>query len=280
MTPREERGALEATLRTYQALWSETDATRRGELMTKCLDEDVEIVGPGYLARGFREFEEHVARFQREQPGSKPMLASGIDAHAGWARFAVNVMAPDGAVIGRALDIVEFGGDRRIRRLIAFWGPLPPLAHASAPASEDALFKLEVHDDVPADLARIIDEGLGEENERAAFMGDVQSLACFARDASGEVIGGTVGRTWGECCQLQQLWVTPLARRTGVGTRLVQRFEEYARTRGCRTFYLDTFSFQAPAFYRKLGYTPVLEIAGFAPDIVHYTMMRRLAQQT
>jgi GNAT superfamily N-acetyltransferase len=276
MTSREEKPVLEAMLRTYEALWSETDAARRGELMTKCLDEDVEIVGPGYFARGYREVEEHVARFQREQPGSTPTLASGIDAHTDWARFAVNVVAPDGSVIARALDIVEFGSDRRIRRLIAFWGALPGLPHGSTPRPDDALFSLEVHDDVPADLARIIDEGLGEENERAAPMGDVQSLACFARDASGEVIGGTVGRTWGECCQLQELWVAPAARRAGVGARLVQRFEEHARTRGCRTFYLDTFSFQAPAFYRKLGYVPVLEVEGFTQDIVFYSMMKRL----
>jgi len=107
-------------------------------------------------------------------------------------------------------------------------------------------------------------------------MGDVQPLATFARDASGEVIGGAVGRTWGECCQLQQLWVVEPARRAGVGTALVRRFEEHARARGCCTFYLDTFSFQAPAFYRKLGYEPVLEIAGFTHDIVFYSMMKQL----
>lgn len=280
MTTREDKAALQATLQTYEALWSETDAARRAELIAKCLDENVEIVGPGYLVSGHEALAEHVARFQHAQPGCRSMLASGIDAHSGWARFAVKVEAPDGAVIARGFDVVEFGTDQRIRRLIAFWGALPPLASAPVPMADSGSLTLEVHDDVPSEPARIVDHGLGEDNERAAPMEDVHPLACFARDPSGEVIGGAIGRTWGECCQLQQLWVAAPARGAGVGTRLVRRFEEHACARGCRTFYLDTFSFQAPAFYRKLGYVPVLEIAGFTQDIVFYSMMKRLDPRT
>jgi len=139
-----------------------------------------------------------------------------------------------------------------------------------------AVPRLEVHDDVPAQLAHIVDQGLGEANQRAAPIGDVRRLACFAHAADGQVIGGAIGRTWGQCCELQQLWVDAEHRGTGIGARLVHRFEQHAIGRGCRTFYLETFSFQAPAFYRKLGYAPVLEIAGFTPDIVRFTMMRRL----
>jgi GNAT superfamily N-acetyltransferase len=249
-------------------------------LIAQCLDDEVEIVGPGYLVRGHQAVEEHVARFQRAQPGSRPLLASGIDAHSGWARFAVRVEAPDGAVIARGLDIVEFGSDQRIRRLIAFWGALPRLEPKAAPTAEGGSLSLETHDDVPAEFARIVDDGLGADNERAAPMEDVHPLASFARDANGAVIGGAIGRTWGECCQLQQLWVAAPSRGAGVGTRLVRRFEEHACARGCRTFYLDTFSFQAPAFYRKLGYAPVLQIEGFTRGIVFYSMMKRLDLRT
>jgi len=280
MTTREEKAALRATVQTYEALWSETDATRRAELIAKCLDEDAEIVGPGYLLRGHQVIAEQAARFQREQPGSTPTIASGIDAHSGWARFAVAVEAADGTVIARGLDIVEVGANGRIRRVITFWGALPTLAPAPWPPPDDASFALEVHDDVPSELARIVGDGLSEDNERAAPMEDVHPLACFVRDVSGEVIGGAIGRTWGECCQLQQLWVAAPARGAGIGTRLMRRFEDHACTRGCRTFYLDTFSFQAPAFYRKLGYAPVLEIAGFTHDIVFYSMMKRLGPRT
>ena len=133
---------------------------------------------------------------------------------------------------------------------------------------------LTVHDEVPRAEGEIVDAGLGASNAAAAPLHDVQPLSCFARLASGAVIGGAVGRTWGACCELQQLWVEPRYRRNGVGARLVREFERGALARGCRTFYLETFSFQAPSLYRSLGYEVRLEIEGYAPEIRKYVMVR------
>ena len=132
-----------------------------------------------------------------------------------------------------------------------------------------------VHDDVPNDAGRIVDDGLGYSNEAAAPVHEVQRLSCFAATAPGAVVGAAVGRRWGECCELQQLWVDPGYRRRGVGSRLVRLFEERAAEHGCRTFYLETFSFQAPQFYRSLGYHAAAEIGGFPGGIVKYLMLRR-----
>jgi hypothetical protein len=54
----------------------------------------------------------------------------------------------------------------------------------------------------------------------------------------------------------------------------VQLFEAQARARGCRTYYLETFSFQARPFYERLGYAVELEIRGYAPGIAKLVMMR------
>ena len=139
-----------------------------------------------------------------------------------------------------------------------------------------------LHDDAAgADraAARLIDTGLGEANDAAAPLHEVRALACYARDDAGDVIGGAVGRTWGACCELQQLWVTPARRRAGLGAALVRRFEALAAVRGCDTFYLETFSFQAPSLYRRLGYEMAATIAGFAPGIEKHLMLKRLAAQ-
>jgi len=117
--------------------------------------------------------------------------------------------------------------------------------------------------------------GLGASNAAVAPVHEVQGISCFARIASGELVGGAVGRTWGECCELQQLWVHPTYRRPGIGTSLVKALEQRGEARGCRTFYLDTFSFQAPALYRSLGYEVAHALHGFAPGVVKYTMVRR-----
>ena len=135
--------------------------------------------------------------------------------------------------------------------------------------------KFTLHDELPAADARRVDEGLGESNAKAAPIDGVRPLACFARTTDGEVAGGAVGRTWGECCELQQIWVGEGRRKQGIGTRLVREFERGGAARGCNTFYLDTFSFQAVAFYRGLGYEPVLEIPGFPAGITKYVMLRK-----
>jgi GNAT superfamily N-acetyltransferase len=134
------------------------------------------------------------------------------------------------------------------------------------------------HDDLPRDDARVVDTGLGEFNEQAAPLSGVRPLACFARDARGAVVGGAVGRTWGTCCELQQLWVAVEHRRMGLATRLVAMFEARAIERGCRLFYLDTFTFQAPAFYRQLGYASTHELHGFPDGIVKHLMTKRIAR--
>jgi GNAT superfamily N-acetyltransferase len=137
---------------------------------------------------------------------------------------------------------------------------------------------IDVHDDVPDGPAAIIDAGLHASNlAAAASLQDVQGLSCFAHAPSGQVIGGAIGRTWGACCELQQLWVHEAHRRQGLGAALVSAFHARAETRGCQTFYLTTFSFQAPRLYQSLGYQMVATVDGFAPGVRKHTMVRQRA---
>lgn len=135
-----------------------------------------------------------------------------------------------------------------------------------------------VDDDTAADRAAagVVDAGLDGFNIAAAPLHDVRPLACHARNDAGIVVGGFVGRTWGACAELQQIWVDDGWRGRGLGSALLARFEAMAASRGCTLAYLDTFSFQAPAFYRRLGWETAHVIAGFAPGIEKHRMIRRL----
>ena len=53
---------------------------------------------------------------------------------------------------------------------------------------------------------------------------------------------------------VRYLWVSEGLRGRGVGRDLMARAEVLARERGCHSAWLDTFGFQAPGFYEKLGY--------------------------
>jgi ribosomal protein S18 acetylase RimI-like enzyme len=133
---------------------------------------------------------------------------------------------------------------------------------------------LTTTDTPPDDKLLAVDAGLEQHNDAVAPLTDVKQLATFATDDSGVVVGGAVGRTWGQCCELLQLWVAPEHRSNGVGSRLLREFEQHARTRGCSVFYLTTLSYQAPEFYRRHGYAVLARIAGYPNGIVKFLMHR------
>ena len=197
---------------------------------------------------------------------------------AGVAECADDGMAPDGVMVLKRGAVsadflpLEAEGVRALLEAARRRGLVRPAADLIA--ERQAQFCLTVHDDVQREEASIVDAGLGASNEVAAPIHEVRPLSCFVRLPTGGVVGGAVGRTWGECCELQQLWVEARYRRQGLGARIVREFEQHAAKRGCRTFYLDTFSFQAPAFYRSLGYRPKLELRGFPKGHRKYIMVR------
>lgn len=53
---------------------------------------------------------------------------------------------------------------------------------------------------------------------------------------------------------IDSLWVDESARNQDWGTKLMKMVEEEAIKRGCTIAYTDTFTWQAPGFYEKLGY--------------------------
>ncbi len=135
---------------------------------------------------------------------------------------------------------------------------------------------LVCHDSLPEEETRTVDAGLGEFNDRAAPLHEVRSISCFVRDDDGRVVGGAVGRWWGKGCELQQLWVDERLRGRGIGTALVQAFEAHAVGLGCSSFYLETFSFQAPQLSDSVGYRAEYIRRGFPHGIVKYHMVKHV----
>ena len=66
------------------------------------------------------------------------------------------------------------------------------------------------------------------------------------------------------------------ARGLGMGTALMQRAEQEARRRECHQMWLDTYAFQARAFYERLGFTMFGQLDGPAPMFPRYFLQKHL----
>ncbi len=92
----------------------------------------------------------------------------------------------------------------------------------------------------------------------------------------GAFIGGLVAQTFMGWLAVDGLWVAAEHRGQGHATALMARAEAEGRARGATDCVLDTFSFQAPGFYRKLGYRDFARLDGFPAGHCRHYMTKSL----
>ena len=107
------------------------------------------------------------------------------------------------------------------------------------------------------DDVQVLDDRIYEYNASRTGITDGRLLAIIVRDGDRNIIAGLYGWTWGRCCEVKTLWVHERWRSHGLGTGLMAAAEAEARRRGAAQMVLSTHSFQAPDFYRRLGFEPV-----------------------
>ena len=75
--------------------------------------------------------------------------------------------------------------------------------------------------------------------------------------------GGLVAEGVGKWMVVTLLWVEDGYRRRGFGSSLLHTAEGEAKRRGATGLLVDTYSFQAPAFYRTRGYLAYGQVDDF-----------------
>lgn len=114
--------------------------------------------------------------------------------------------------------------------------------------------RIERDDEPDRRAVEELSEKLFRFNQRCSGDPGFREFAVWLRRNDGTVAGGATGWSrWG-WLHLDVLWVDENCRGGAQGKRLVAEVEAVARERGCVLVDLDTFSFQAPEFYRSLGY--------------------------
>jgi GNAT superfamily N-acetyltransferase len=127
----------------------------------------------------------------------------------------------------------------------------------TSPSELLALQPLSLLDEPDREDLQFLEDRIDEFNLSRTGITDVRLLAIFLRDTRNEIVAGLYGWTWGGCCEVKTLWVNERWRGLGLGTRLMTAAEDEARARGAGQIVLSTHSFQAPDFYRRLGFEPI-----------------------
>jgi ribosomal protein S18 acetylase RimI-like enzyme len=123
---------------------------------------------------------------------------------------------------------------------------------------------------------RFLENGLIDFNLQTTGITDGSFIGIFLRGRDGSRTSGLYGWVWGSTCYVRYLFVAESLRGQGQGTRLMRAVEAEAKARNCRQIVLETHSFQAPGFYRKLGFEVIGKVDGYPMGHQYLTLVKRL----
>ena len=110
----------------YGAAWNETDTAKRTALLEQSWADDGVYNDPTAIVNGRAALIDHIGGFHTMMPGNTIDMASAVDSYNDVFRFAW-VMRKGNEVAVEGVDFGELAPDGRIRRIVGFFGPFPPL---------------------------------------------------------------------------------------------------------------------------------------------------------
>jgi len=103
-------------------------------------------------------------------------------------------------------------------------------------------------------VTKIRTDNLSAFNRERAQRPEPQRFNVVLRDAGNAVHGGISAALHYDVLYIDDLWIEKACRGADYGTKLMRLAEEEGRRRGAALWWLDTYTWQARPFYKKLGY--------------------------
>ena len=119
-----------------------------------------------------------------------------------------------------------------------------------------------------------VHEGLTAYNRK--FFKETGDLSCCIEDEQGRCIAGALVWRADDLVMVDLLWVDEAHRGQGLGARLLNAVEAEGARVGAKRIELNTFGFQAPGFYEKLGYRRFGAVEPAVGDYGHYFYLKEL----
>jgi predicted N-acetyltransferase YhbS len=134
---------------------------------------------------------------------------------------------------------------------------------------------IEVTNAISPATRELVLRGLSAFNAGQSDKMHSEPFAVVARRGE-EVLGGLIGRTFAAWLSIDLFWLPEEFRGSGLGAAVLRCAENEARQRGCAGVHLDTFSFQAPGFYQRFGYSVFGALKGMPPGHERLFFQKRL----
>ena len=99
---------------------------------------------------------------------------------------------------------------------------------------------------------------------------------CFVAEDDDKIAGVITGRAYYNEVHIGDLIVGKDYRKDGVGSKLVAAVEDAYKGKGYEKIALTTFGFQAPEFYKKLGYELEFVRKDNDPKLSKYFYLKRI----
>jgi len=121
-------------------------------------------------------------------------------------------------------------------------------------------------ENIESQKSQIIGDLIRSYNRSKREVAESEPLNLYVEDDSGELMAGLVAETFGNWLEIEYLFVKEDLRGQGIGSQLLQQAESEAKKRNCRSVFVNTYQFQAPAFYQKNGYKEVFTLRDYPYD--------------
>ena len=118
-------------------------------------------------------------------------------------------------------------------------------------------------ENIDSQKSQIIGDLIRSYNLSKREVAESEPLNLYVEDDSGELMAGLVAETFGNWLEIEYLFVKEEFRGQGIGSQLLQQAESEAKKKNCRYAFVNTYQFQAPAFYQKYDYKEVFTLKDY-----------------
>ena len=122
---------------------------------------------------------------------------------------------------------------------------------------------------------KVLKNGLNGFNE--TYTGSLlkEKVSSFVKDKNDTTVAGILGEIHWGWLYVKGLWVSDSVRSKGLGSKLLQKLEDYALSKDITNYRLETTSFQSLEFYKKQGYELFGELPDMPPGFTSYFLKKQ-----